>query len=326
MKKEIYLLLAFFFLLSCSKVTSTSSEEVSSSIEPSATYVPSLVSTQTSSPTLTETSTTSPAQATQEFLINNYSSSCDRPDIFSLETSPNKQWITLTCYTPNGYSLVLIRADKSAKWELSYYDLLGKERESAEGYIYVSHWTQDGNYVYINTFPQIDGFGFAFAESAALYRLDLISGGLTEILSPRVSRWEFYSFGLSPNDRRLAYFNLGVRPFSLIIYDLQTGLYDTISIGSKYTTGGKLFWSDDSKLVVFSAASYDDVSDSYSVSVLLWNNEKKTLSTLINSPNIALEPIKWDGESKIVLQNIFTEKSSNYEFDLEANTLSQLNP
>jgi hypothetical protein len=195
-----------------------------------------------------------------------------------------------------------------------------------DGYVRISHWTQDGNYVYISILPQFDGVGYAFVESSALYRLDLNSGQLSETLSPQASRWNFYSFGFSPNDRRLAYFNLEEQPLSLVIYDLQTGSIEVIVIGNRYNTGGNLIWADNNKLLVFSAANYDLDSSSYSTSVLLWNNEQKTLSTLIDNPDTALEPIKWNGESKIMLRSIFTAQSLNYEFDLETNTLSPVNP
>jgi len=328
MKKQIYLLITILFFSGCGKVTSISSEPTRSSILPSSTASPTLAlrqtPTATKSPTLSPT--LSPGILTQEALINNYSSVCSDPDKYGIKTSPNKQWITVTCYTTNGYFLVIITADKSKKWELSYQETLGKKIPSAEGYIYVSHWSKDENFVYINAFPQLDGFGFAFAESFVLYRLDLFTGKISEIISPEATRETFFSFGFSPNDRRLAYIASNTRPFSLVIHDFKTGNNQVVAIDSKYNTGGGLVWSDNNKLLAFTAATYNIETDSYTTSVLLWNNEQSKLSTLVDTTDVALIPIKWVSETKIILESLFANNTLSYEFDLETHSLSYLKP
>lgn len=323
MNKKNYLLTVIFFLLACNNATNTPTKEISESITSNPTST--LALTQTSIPTLIEAPTLSLAQATQEFLIKNYSEVCTRPIPYSLRLSPNEQWITLNCYTQSGESINIIKTDKSIKWDVSYFEL--SKQNVFVGYVIISHWSQDGNYLYLRIFPQIDGGGgFRFAEATALYRLELSSGQLTETLPLNTTVMKFYSLGFSPNDRRLAYFDLDIEPFSLIIHDLQTGEDQVLIMDNRYNTGGNLIWSDSNKLLTFSAANYNSESDSYLVSLLLWNNEQKILSTLIENSDIALEPIKWNGESKIVLQTMFSFPVSNYEFDLETNTLSYLNP
>jgi Tol biopolymer transport system component len=170
------------------------------------------------------------------------------------------------------------------------------------------------------------GGGFSFAEAAALYRLDLDSGQITETLSPGKSDRNYYSLGFSPNDRRLAYFDTSAKPFLLKIYDFQTGNNETIDIGPKYNSGGNLIWSDNGQFLVFSAAYYDHLFDTYLVSVLLWDNQKKTLETLIDNFNVALYPTKWIDESTILLESNFSPNPLSYEFDLDSKTLKAVSP
>ena len=126
MKKTIYLLITFFFLLACNDTRDISSEAIQASVTPSSTFSPVPSATQTLLATLTPTLI--PAKATQDFLIDNYSSACNDPDISSIKTSPNKQWVSIRCYTQNGYSLNLITVNKSTKWELSYSSIKSPTR------------------------------------------------------------------------------------------------------------------------------------------------------------------------------------------------------
>jgi hypothetical protein len=208
--------------------------------------------------------------------------------------------------------------------KISYSELYGSKYDSAEGSLWISHWSQDDNYVYITVFPQIDGRGnFAFLETTALYRLDLNSGKITETLPAGKT---YYSLGISPNDRWLAYFDLFEEPLSLIIHDFQTGNNETFVIDSSYNTGGKFAWSEDSKLLAFSVATYDDITDEYLVSVLVWDTNKKTFTTIIDRFDTlnALIPVEWIGETKIILEERFSTEEVRYEFDLQTQTLTSI--
>jgi hypothetical protein len=62
------------------------------------------------------------------------------------------------------------------------------------------------------------------------------------------------------------------------------------------------------------------------VSVLLWDNQKKTLETLIDNFNVALYPTKWIDESTILLESNFSPNPLSYEFDLDSKTLKAVSP
>lgn len=321
-KTKIYYLFFIFLIIGCMN------DNKDVSVEPNISATSTLESFATPTQTFVEetlpTQTFLPQQIsaieTQRAITNKFLSYCD--NLYNIKLSPNKKWASIYCYTPNELSLYISSVDVLTLHKISYSELYGTKYESAEGSLWVSHWSQDNNYVYITVFPQMDGGGgFAFFEATALYRLDLNSGKIKETLSVGKS---YYSLEISPNDRWLAYFDLFAKPLSLIIHDFQTGNDETIIIASSYNTGGEFAWSENSKLLAFSAATYDDITDEYLVSVLVWDTDKKIFKTIIDRFDMlnALVPVEWIGEAKIVLEERFSTEETRYEFDLKSQTLT----
>lgn len=292
---------------------------------PTQTFVEEILPTQTLIEEILPTQTFLPQQIsvfeTQEALSNKLLSYCNNP--YNIRLSPNGKWAVINCYT-HELSLYISSIDASTLHKISYSELYGAKYKSAEGSLWVSHWSQDDSYAYITVFPQMDGGGnFAFFETTALYRLDLKSGKVTETLPAGKT---YYSLGISPNDRWLAYFDLLAKPLSLIIHDFRTGNNEIVEIDTSYNTGGKFAWSDDSKLLAFSAATYDDITDEYLVSVLVWDTNKKIFTTIINHFDMqnALVPVGWIGETKIILEERFSVENTRFEFDLLSQTLTPI--
>lgn len=320
--KNLILLLALFFYGCSAHLANESIEQTSitSTVSPTSSALPNPAQNA-----IEITPTAFPPHivsliATQEILIDKFSLYCDNP--YNIKLSPNGKWAIIYCDTLNELSLYISSIDLLTIHKISYSEIYGSKHDSAEGSLSVLHWSQDDNYVYITVFPQMDGGGgFAFFETTALYRLDLNSGKITETLSAGKS---YYSLGISPNDRWLAYFDLVAEPLSLIIHDFQTGNDETIIIDSSYNTGGKFAWSESSKLLAFSVATYDDMTDEYFVSVLVWDTNKKIFTTIINRFDMlnALIPVKWIGETKIILEERFSAEEMRYEFDLQTQTLT----
>lgn len=326
--KNLVLLLALFFYGCIAYPANESIEQTSitSTVSPISSALPNPAQNAIElTPTLSPYSVS--FLATQKALKNEFSSYCSNPNLASIQTSANGQWMTLHCYNNNGQSIKIVSTNESKTWELSYHDVYGSTHNSPACCLRISHWSQDGNYVYVIAYPEMDGPGFAFVDATALYRLDLNSGELTEALPSGGGDGltKYYSLAFSPNNRRIAYFDLSAKPFSLILHDLQTGEDLVIGLDSRYNTGGNFIWSSNSQKLVFSVAEYD-LADKYIISILLWDNKQKKLITLINNSDIFLVPVEWVGESKVILESSFVLNTSRYEFDLNSKTLTLLIP
>lgn len=326
--RTFWFVILLFFVTGCNSTSHLQTPALSTA-DIEVTVFPSLAQIKASETPLmtlfTATPTLSLARATQESLRADFSSICQNPHLYNMVLSPNGKWVVVECYDNQGPYIKIVRIDRQIEWEFYYLDIYGSKQESIDGHFDVSHWTQDGNYVYITTFPQMDGGdgGYAFFEAAALYRLDLNSGELTETLPGGNAGRKYYSLGFSPNDRRLAYFNLSSQFVSLVIHDFQTGDDQFVSLDSKYNTGGEFIWADNSKLLVFCAAYFDINVHSYSTStIFLWDNEQKTLQKLVDNFEEVLVPIKWSGEAKITLKERFSMDETEYDFDLGTQTLT----
>jgi hypothetical protein len=160
---------------------------------------------------------------------------------------------SLTVFNKSGQQWVLQLKDYVLEEEMTYGDIpLGR--------ISPEEWSKDGNYFYFS--PKFNGSGggtcFYGLGPGSLYRLDLLTGEVTIILSPRPA-WKGYLFKFSPDREKLvySYFNLD-RP---VILDLNTGVESSIDIGD-YSNGnhstGDYTWSPDSKSLAFAVCEADE--------------------------------------------------------------------
>jgi hypothetical protein len=282
--------------------------------------------TEINAPTLTPPPKQAAVTATQQALHNKLDKYCIyHNQARGLRFSPNSQWVEVFCSTD---TLEIVRLDETQKWEVSSDTLINPYTEYFGG---VNHWSNDGAYAYITFDPHTDGYWEPYHQGIVLYRLDLQTGQISEVLPLGKSDWIFYSFAFSSNDRRLAYIVTDKSPVILNIRDMQTGNEQPFEFDPKYNTGGRFVWSPDSQKLVFSITQFDtNIYDYIATSIILWDKDKSELTELITDYQGELRANEWINETKIALDAVILDQGQletrKYELDLANNELTEINP
>ena len=283
-------------------------------------YLPTYYANLTKTPTPTLSAEQIAITATQQVLHDKLDKYCRSGQAGGFRFSPNGQWVIAFCKSDN---IVIIHIDETKKWDLSSSTLINPYTEY---FIGVNHWSNDGAYAYVTLNPHTDGYWETFHQGVVLYRLNLDTGEISEVLPLGKSDWIFYSFAFSPNDRRLAYIKTDQSPVILNMRDMQTGTEQSYEFDPKYNTGGSYVWSSDSQKLVFSIAQYDtNVHEYMGTSIILWDKDQPDTTTLIEDHKEVLVPTEWINATKLILQ-VFYEDDKKFEFDLISNELRQISP
>lgn len=276
------------------------------------TYYAGLTKTLTPTPSTQQIAIT----ATQRALHDQFDKHC-KFQAWAFRFSPDGQWVEVICKSD---SIVVARVDGAKEWSLSSDSLIGPYTDH---FVYVSHWSSDGAYVYVSVNPHTDGYWEPLHQATDLFRLDLKSGQVSEVL-----KGKYYSFAFSPNDRRLAYMETDHSPATLIIRDMQTGTEESFPFDSKYNTGGRFVWSDDSQKVVFSITQYDEkIHEFVATSIVIWDKERSGTAIVLKDyqSKKILIPVAWIDETRIALQILYQDDQT-YELDLISGELKQTSP
>lgn len=237
---------------------------------------------------------------------------CNRQGV--VQFSPDDQWAVIDCSVDG---VTLIRLDGSKEWALSSDSLVGPHTDD---FVNVSHWSADGAYAYIGANPHTDGFWEPFHQAAALFRLNLETGEIKEML-----KGAYYSFAFSPDDRRLAYIQTAQSPVILRVRDLKTGTERATKFDSKYNTGGGYLWSADSQRLIFSIVQFDENNFEYEASSIVFWDRKKADVTIMEGYRQVLVPVEWIDQTRIVVQVLYDE-DKNFSLDLITGELEQISP
>lgn len=271
------------------------------------------------------TSTVPPAQAAVTATQQAVHGQLDKYCIYTgqargFQFSPNGQWAAVYCSLD---TLEIVRIDETKSWEMSANALINP----GGGYfVGVNRWSNDGTYAYIDFDPHTDGYWEPYHQGIVLYRLNLETGQISEVLPLVRSDWKFYSFAFSPNDRRLAYIVTDRSPVILKIVDIQTGHEQSFEFESKYNTGGAFLWSPDSQSVVFSITQYDPTIQEHVATSIVLCEWKRPLCTMLHTEDKdVLVPVKWVNDSIITLQVMYRDEMK-FELNRVTGELKQLAP
>ena len=327
MKKKVSLFFLLFFLLSACGISSDKlTQQIQITDLPMTTpnFTPTLphTSQSTPAPTLTPTKTLEPYFATQQALHNKLDKYCESGNSNRIAFSPNGQWAGLEC---NDGSIKIINVNETKEWELPYESMFGPY-SSADLFTEIPHWSRDGAYVFIGANPHTDGYWEPFHTVSVLYRFNLETGQIDEVLPAGEDNNIYYSFVFSPDDTILAYIMTDQSPVIINLRDLQTDVKQSFEFDPKYNTGGSFVWSPDSQKLVFSITQFDTGTYEYiATSIVLWDMGKPDTSTLIKDHEEVIVPVEWIDETKIVLQVLY-EDDKKFEFDLISGELKQISP
>lgn len=280
--------------------------------------------TEVHSPTSTVPPEQAAVTATQQALHAQLDEYCINGRAWGFEFSPNGQWVAVYCSFD---TIEIVRADESKTWELSSDTLINPYTE----YFVGIRWSNDGVYAYTSPNPHIDGYWEPFHQGIVLYRLNLETGQINEVLPLGKDDWIFYSFAFSPDDRWLAYIVTDKSPVLMKFRDLHTGAERTFEFDSKYNTGGGFVWSLDNQKLVFSVTQFDTSAYKYiATSLILWDKDTEKLTELIKDYPGQIKTMEWIDETKIKLEAMISDSETittqTYEFDLTTNELTEINP
>lgn len=296
-----------------------------------------LSTTRTSSPYPTQTLTPTffpnkiNYQATADLLTNGRV--CEGAIVMGI--SPNKEWAIINC-DPNPSEVKSItkvmRLDKTASWEISFYEIYGVYYGIGDGYISAVHWSADGNYVYLKpSFCCVDApenifFNF-FGNSIGVYRLNLNTGSITTSLHPlSKSIVASYAISFSSKGKYLVYSHSS-NVSEVNIQNLQTSDLKILSLNSKFNASGMFSWSPDDKNLVIVATTpnwqpYGNSLSEDSVSYFIYDVESEEIQLLFNK--FDLYRPSWLSNEKLEFNQLFSDEKLIY--DLPSRTFMQVIP
>jgi dipeptidyl aminopeptidase/acylaminoacyl peptidase len=286
--------------------------------------------TSTPSPVLTFTSSQEPTlspqireTATQQALQEKLEPYCASGRAMAFQFSPDGEWVEIVCSYD---TLAIVHVDEGTKWDISSDTLINP---FTEYFVSISHWSSDGLYAYTSPDPHTDGYWEPFHQGVALFRLNLETGEISEILPLGKDDWIFYSYAFSPDDNTLVYIVTDKSPITLNVRDLQTGAEQSFHFAAKYNTGGAFVWSPGGEKLVFSVTQYDTSTAQYiATSIVLWDRQKAEITELIKDHPSRMDAVEWRDEAKVILQAEIYESeggvSRKYEFDLTTQTLTEV--
>lgn len=281
--------------------------------------------TEVHAPTLTVPPEQAAMTATQQALHAKLDKYCVSNQAWGFRLSPNGQWIEVACSVD---TVEVVRVDESKKWKISSDTLINPYTEYFVG---INHWSHDGMYAYTSPNPHTDGYWEPFHQGVALFRVNLETGEINEVLPLSKEDWIFYSYAFSPDDSQLAYIVTDQSPVVLKLRDLQTGAEQSFEFDSKYNTGGGFVWAPISQKLVFSITQYDTGTFEYvGTSIFLWDQQTAKATELVKDHKSQMQATEWIDETKILLKAIISDSQSittqNYEFDLTTSKLTEVNP
>ncbi|MBL8089333.1 MAG: hypothetical protein JNJ43_03345 [Anaerolineales bacterium] len=331
MKRSIYIFI-IFILSACSSLQATEETDCCLPVNFTA---PAPTETQTPVATFTETPrpTLSPEEQAEiyafETKMAEYPSICNIG--YPYHFSPNGLWREEFCYSESDKSLVLTVSNKNTKvfWKMLYKDYIPKGDFVSDGGMSISHWSNDERYAYFNAHMSGSGGGCFLAYNSdhgwGVFRLDLQTGNVEEILPVFDNRIVFYDFSFSPTDRRLVYRR---SQEDIVILDMKTGSTLRVNHYKDFEDEGGFLWSEDGLKFIYSTGTFTSNSEIYSLRLVDVSTGDETM--LLESESTTLVPgncyvaKEWkDSNTILIEQNQYTNQDiieTTLEYDLITNT------
>lgn len=213
----------------------------------------------------------------------------------SLFVSPNGDWQIAYCVdTETGfpYTRLLKNQDKKI-WDIPFrQSIIPDDHERKDGALTAKKWSEDGKFVYLDSyFCCLDGPGLMFVNSYGLYRVELETAEIKEML-PESTYFEF-----SPDGAYLAGNNDSRN--TVLIYDLKNDKTLAIPVVQEYSRIGMFSWSPGSQKIVFVGAfpDWENTSPDFKqggFSLLLLDVKTKTITPLIENDIRFLQPLLYE--------------------------------
>ncbi len=187
---------------------------ISSPVRPIATETP--LPSETPAPTATATATSTPIKPTAS-PTSALAAACKGAPA---QVSPDGQWVLCDLKDADGKSIAYVAGGNDQRWDVNYPKLAGPIPVYGDSRVLV--WTPDDRYVYVALVEQMAGGSRAFGSTSDIWRMDLSSGAVKDLLHTGEMPFEswFYDLAVSPDAMRLAYINQLQAPLVLDILAL----------------------------------------------------------------------------------------------------------
>ncbi|HNH26071.1 MAG TPA: hypothetical protein PKJ84_11140 [Anaerolineales bacterium] len=229
--------------------------------------------------------------------------------VFEENMSPNGEWTGVvsvtTRDTQKNVNFIVVNNINNQKWTLEDINFLEPDNPlNGFKYPYVFMWSKDGRYMYYSHLSMGgDGcFGHFKPGGSDLIKFDLLLG-IFVVIKEDSATW----MALSPDEEKLAFVDMYGGNVSVL--DIQKGitasfpLPDLEDAQGYYNDTSDIYWSPEGDSLVY--AYYIGVCDfiypaSYIIQVFPESNYQKIL---IENSEESYEPVKWDIEDKILLED-----------------------
>jgi len=185
---------------------------------------------------------------------------------------------------------------------------IAEERAYGLGYSLpaVVQWSQDGQALYYTEGYHPDGC-VLFGGGSGLWRLDLPSGEVSEVLS---ASWEL---AISPDETLVAY--TGAVKDELSLLDLATGEIQGIKLPMLEGNAqfGRIIWSPDSQRLAFTIAYAPCQPPQWRQSIVVVDIRTRTVKTLIEKDERLLTTGQWLDADRILLHD---QEGKEWEMDV----------
>lgn len=171
------------------------------------------------------------------------------------------------------------------------------------------YWSADGRYLYFTNLAVSDGCSL-FHNGSDLYRADLSTGQVTEIVPP----WVWW-VSLAPDEQTAAYIRWNGERLDLVVRDIVTGDERKTRLEAKYTQAGNILWSPDGQALVLTLAANPCDPARWIQSIARVDVATLSPTILIRDDKRLLTTTEWPEANKVLL----TDKDGNI-WTMEATT------
>lgn len=182
------------------------------------------------------------------------------PSVYGLLFSPDEK---MRIQSPDWKYWEIINADGTILWSFTYdsnkYLKFGVDSRlpifTEAGYV-PFYWSKDGRFVYLACLHGGENnstkfFGNAFIDGAGMFRFDVATGEMIEIV-PEIYPG-YYAFSFSPAGKELVYANQTETPVTVKLLNLNTLQEKILLIGNDKTLEiGAFGWSPDGDRLIYS--------------------------------------------------------------------------
>lgn len=180
-------------------------------------------------------------------------------------------------------------------------------------------WSKDGRSFYYTNDVVPDGCGGALKNGSDLYKVDLESGKVTQVLESGQT-W----LAISPDEQTVAY----AEPYGrgLVLRDLASGEERSVSIGTtdrKQTYDVKIIWSPEGTALAVTIAigACDMVKDGESTSILVVEADSLKVTPVLLEDKRYLTADEWIGNAQLLLSD---PQKNQWRWDREKGELTFL--